>query len=171
LVRKLARELGITIETIKYDGSRVTVQDVKVFVKNKNTQPIVPSNSGGNVPFQKPLPDFSKWGNTEREKLNGMGKATLKNMEYSWSTIPHAWISEKVDISDIENSRQKHKTQVKESGGSLTITSLLVKACTIALQKHPIFNSSLDASSNEIIYKDFFNIGVAVDTDRGLLFL
>lgn len=167
LARKLARELGIAIEIIKYDGSRVTVQDVKTFVKNKNTDSGV--SSSNNISFQKSLPDFSKWGTLEKEKLNGMGKATLKNMQYSWSTIPHAWISEKVDITDLEVSRQKHKVQVKQAGGSLTITSLLVKACTIALQKHPIFNSSLDVNSNEIIFKDFINIGVAVDTDRGLI--
>jgi len=168
LARKLARELGIAIETIKYDGSRVTIQDVKTFVKNKNTKNI--SSSGNNsISFQKPLPDFSKWGSVEKEKLSSMGKATLKNMQYSWSAIPHAWISEKVDITNLENSRQKHKSQVKETGGSLTITSLLVKACTIALQKHPIFNSSLDINSNEIIFKNYTNIGVAVDTDRGLI--
>ena len=169
LARKLARELGISIETIKYDGSRVTVQDVKTFVKNRNTERVVSPSSNNNISIQKQLPDFSKWGITKREKLNGMGKATLKNMQYSWSTIPHAWISEKVDITDLEVSRQKHKAQVKQAGGSLTITSLLVKACTIALQKYPIFNSSLDVTSNEIIFKDFINIGVAVDTERGLI--
>lgn len=168
LARKFARELGVDINSIDYNGSRVTVQVVKDFVKSKNL-----NNSNqttvGNAITQKPLPDFSKWGTFNNEKLSAIGKATLKNMEYSWATIPHAWISEKVDITDLEVTRQKHKNTVKLSGGSLTITSLLVKACTIALKKHPIFNSSLDTSNQEIIHKKFYNIGVAVDTDRGLM--
>ncbi len=163
LARKLARELGVAIDTIKSDGGRVRVKDVKNFVKNRL------STVGESKPIQKPLPDFSRWGTVDRKKLTPMGSAVLKNMEYSWVTIPHAWINEKVDITDIEASRQKHKAQVNEAGGSLTITSLLVKICTLALKKHPIFNSSLDSASKEIVYKDYYNIGVAVDTDRGLL--
>ncbi len=163
LARKLARELGVAIDTIKYDGGRVRVKDVKNFVKNKLTTPLK------NKPLVKPLPDFSKWGAVDRKKLSPMGNAVLKNMEYSWATIPHAWIHESVDITRIEASRQKHKAQVKKAGASLTITSLLVKVCAIALKEHPIFNSSLDSFTKKIIYKKYYNIGIAVDTERGLL--
>lgn len=168
LARKFARELGVDINAIDYEGSRITVQIVKDFVKAKN-QNSTNGVAAGNSIIQKPLPDFSKWGSFNNEKLSAIGKATLNNMNYSWATIPHAWISEKVDITDIEAARQRHKVQVKQDGGSLTITSILVKACTIALKKHPIFNSSLNASTQEIIYKNYFNISVAVDTDRGLM--
>ena len=168
LARKFARELGVDINSIDYKGSRITVQIVKDFVKSKNLNNTHTSNTSNTI-SQKPLPDFSKWGTFNNEKLSAIGKATLKNMNYSWATIPHAWISEKVDITDIEAARQRHKVQVKQDGGSLTITAILVKACTIALKKHPIFNSSLDVENLEIITKNYYNIGVAVDTDRGLM--
>ena len=101
--------------------------------------------------------------------MAGITQATSKNMTTTWSQIPHAWLQEKVDITDLEAKRQIHKHQVKQKGGALTITSILVKVISKALEEFPIFNTSLDANTNEIIYKDYINVGVAVDSNRGLM--
>ena len=95
--------------------------------------------------------------------------AMSRNIVVSASNIPHAWLQEKVDITDLEANRKKHKSKVEMAGGSLTITALVVKAVTKALQAFPLLNSSFDVKKKEIIIKEHFHIGIAVDTDRGLL--
>ncbi|MEN0047067.1 MAG: dihydrolipoamide acetyltransferase family protein [Bacteroidota bacterium] len=167
LARKVAREIGLDIYevTTKRDSGRISVQDVKDYAKwlNQNRA----NGRVGVLPVE--LPDFSQWGEIRREKLAGITQATSKNMTTAWSQIPHAWLQEKADITDLEAKRQRYKMSVKEQGGSLTITAILVKVIAKALEQFPIFNASLDAASKEIIYKDYIHIGVAVDTDRGLL--
>jgi pyruvate dehydrogenase E2 component (dihydrolipoamide acetyltransferase) len=95
--------------------------------------------------------------------------ATSRNIRNSARIIPHAWIQEKVDITDLEASRKKHKSNIEMAGGNLTITALVVMAVTKCLKAFPVFNSSLDVEKDEIVYKDHFHLGIAVDTDRGLL--
>ncbi|WP_350291552.1 2-oxo acid dehydrogenase subunit E2 [uncultured Croceitalea sp.] len=168
LARKIAREIGIDITqvTLPEGGNRISVQDVKNYSKIRN-QNRATVNGVSNVAPK--LPDFSKWGTIRKEAMSGIAQATSKNMTTTWSQIPHAWLQEKVDITDLETKRQTHKVQIKEAGGALTITSILVKVMSKALEKFPIFNASLDGSTNEIIYKDYINVGVAVDSDRGLM--
>ncbi len=168
LARKMAREIGIDISliTLPEGKFRISVKDVKDYAKflNENRTPGVASNS-----IKIELPDFSKWGDIRKEKMTGIAQATSKNMTTTWSQIPHAWLQEKVDITSLETKRQIHKHSIKEQGGALTITSILVKAVAKALEEFPLFNTSLDSHSNEIIFKDYINIGVAVDSDRGLM--
>jgi pyruvate dehydrogenase E2 component (dihydrolipoamide acetyltransferase) len=90
-------------------------------------------------------------------------------MHYAASVIPHAWISEKADITKLEALRQQHKDAVKAAGGNLTTTAILAKALCSVLKKMPQFNASLDDDKQEVVYKKFINIGIAVDTPRGLL--
>ncbi len=167
LARKLAREIGIDIGSVSSSSpnGRIGVKDVKAYSKQLNR------NKGSGVGLTAPitLPDFSKWGAIRRESIAGITQATSKNMSTTWSQIPHAWLQEKVDITALEAKRQKHKQQIKEEGGALTITSILVKVTAKALEKFPVFNASFDAAANEIIHKDYINIGVAVDSERGLL--
>ncbi len=165
LARKVAREIGVDILKVSAvdNGSRVSVLDVKNFAK----QQLANQSNGSVVPAS--LPDFSKYGAVNRVSMSGIANATSRNMTQSWSQIPHAWLQEKADITILEKTRKNLKGEVKDQGGSLTITILIVKAISKALEKYPLFNTSIDINSKELIYKDYINIGVAVDTDRGLV--
>jgi pyruvate dehydrogenase E2 component (dihydrolipoamide acetyltransferase) len=101
--------------------------------------------------------------------MTPMMGATSRNVTVAVSQIPHAWIQEKIDITELEKNQKKHKKQVEAAGGNLTITALLVKAVAQALRVFPLLNASVDMEKNRIITKDYCNIGVAVDTDKGLL--
>jgi len=160
-------EREITITPPKGCKTYRTSPDVKHHAKTLNESRNQTMGMAG--PQIAPLPDFSKWGSISKKSLSGVTQATSKNMTTTWSEVPHAWLQEKVDITDLEAKRQMHKLQVKGTGGALTITAILVKVLAKALEEFPIFNASLDGNANEIIYKSYINIGVAVDSDRGLL--
>jgi len=167
LARKRAKELGINLDDVRpSEGSdRISYKDVVAHIKRQ-----LDAGGGSAVGSvaQKPLPDFSKFGETERRAQNNVGIKTAEAMVYSTSTIPHAWISEKVDITRLEVLRQQYKEQVKAAGGGLTMTAILTKAVAVMLRKMPQFNASLDVSTHEVIYKKYINIGIAVDTPNGL---
>ena len=165
LAKKFAREIGINISeiTTTRPSKRISMQDVKDFAKKVNQQ------KSNKIASAVPLPDFEKWGTIQRQPMSGISKATSSNMTTAWSQIPHAWLQEKVDITDLEAKRQAYKNQVKEQGGALTITAILIKVVAKTLEKFPLFNASIDTDTNEIIYKEYINIGFAVDTERGLL--
>ena len=163
--RRLARELGVDISLITGTGKRSTISksDVKAYVRQgekETVNSIKPINQ---------LPDFSHYGITRREALTSTAISTCENMQRAWSTIPHAWLQEKIDITELEQWRQENKQQIKEQGGSLTITVILACAAAKAMEKFPIINSSLDELTNEIVYKEYRDISIAVDTERGLL--
>jgi pyruvate dehydrogenase E2 component (dihydrolipoamide acetyltransferase) len=115
------------------------------------------------------LPDFSRWGEVERQALNSVRRRTAENMAASWAQVPHVTQFDKADITQIEELRRQYGKRVEEHGGKLTATAIIVKVLVSALKKFPQFNASLDLANNEVIYKQYYNIGVAVDTDRGLL--
>ncbi|HMS64207.1 MAG TPA: 2-oxo acid dehydrogenase subunit E2 [Ignavibacteria bacterium] len=165
-VRRLARELGIEIDEVKGSGvgGRIDEEDVKKFVKSKMTS----AESGVSV-SNKSLPDFKKWGEVEIQPMSKIRAVTAASMSYAWSTIPMVTQNDKADITNLEEFRKKYSKEVEKSGGNLTITSILIKVCSAALNKFPQFNSSIDLNKKEIVYKKYFNIGIAVDTDRGLL--
>ncbi len=170
LARKRAKELGIELSAIASitEGDRISYKDVLAYVKRKM------DTAGGAVSVvgaaaHRPLPDFSKFGPVERQAQSRIGVITADNMVYAFSTIPHAWIAEKADVTRLEQLRQQYKDQVKAAGGNLTTTALLVKVVATLLRKIPQFNASYDAQKREIILKKYYNIGVAVDTPRGLL--
>lgn len=173
LARKIARELGVDASTLRpSDGNRIKAEDVLQAAKSKQDElekaAKAPASSGGGVAIQ-PLPNFEKFGKVERKAMSRINAVTADNMHYSFSVIPHAWISEKADITDIEAMRQQYKGSIKAKGGSLTITAILVKAVAVVLRKMPQFNASIDMEAKELVFKDYINIGVAVDTERGLL--
>jgi pyruvate dehydrogenase E2 component (dihydrolipoamide acetyltransferase) len=167
LARKRAKEFGVNLSDIRpADGSgRISYKDVVDYVKRK-----VDTGGGSSAgPIaRKPLPDFSKFGETERKVQGNVAIKTVEAMSYAKQTIPHAWISEKIDITRIESLRQQYKDQVKAAGGSLTMTAIIAKAVALVIDKLPIFNTSLDLDTNEVIYKKYVNIGIAVDTPNGL---
>ncbi|MEO8447628.1 MAG: 2-oxo acid dehydrogenase subunit E2 [bacterium] len=166
-VRRLARELGIDISSVRGSdpGGRITEDDVKNHVKS-----IMSSNTSTGISFpQKNLPDFKKWGTIEIKEMSKVRSITADAMTYAWTTIPMVTQFDKADITGLEGFRKENLKKAGQDGGHLTITAFLVKVCEAALKNFPQFNSSIDLQKKEIIYKKYFNIGVAVDTDRGLL--
>lgn len=161
-VRRFAREIGIDINQVPGSGpkGRISLDDVKGFSKQLN---LGGGRSAG--PVHHPLPDFSKWGSVERKPMNNIRKKTAEHLSYAWATIPHVTQFDKADITELEKLRKKLSTPERK----LTITPFLLKVMASALKKFPQFNTSVDMTTSEVVYKSYCNIGVAVDTDRGLL--
>jgi len=173
-VRRLAREIGVDINKVPGSGpgGRITLDDVKAFSKalhegRVKDQP--QAAAGGFGIKHQPLPDFSKFGEIERKAMNNIRTKTAEHLSYAWATIPHVTQFDKADITDLEQLRKKFAPDVAKSGGKLTMTSILVKVITAALKQFPQFNSSVDMEKKEIVYKSYFNIGIAVDTEFGLI--
>jgi pyruvate dehydrogenase E2 component (dihydrolipoamide acetyltransferase) len=174
LARKRAKELGVNLSDVRAaDGAgRLSYKDVLEHVKQKMSAPATTATSAAAAPgamAHKPLPNFEKFGPVERQPQSRIGVLTADNMVYAFNAIPHAWISEKADITALEALRQQYKEQVKAAGGNLTTTAMLAKAVSQVLRKMPQFNTSYDIEKREVIYKKFYNVGIAVDTPRGLL--
>ena len=170
LARKRAKELGVNLADIRpSEGSnRLSYKDVVDFVKVKMEKGSG-SAQGGTAMAHKALPNFEKFGPVERQAQSRIGVLTADNMVYAFNAIPHAWISEKADITKLEKLRQENKDKVKAAGGSLTTTAIIAKAVCSILKKMPQFNASYDLGKREVIFKKYYNIGIAVDTPRGLL--
>lgn len=166
-IRRLARELGIDIYKVEGTGpgDRITAEDVKAYSKEIARK----SSEKASVGDDYQLPDFSKYGSIERKPLSNIRKRIAENMRASWQSIPHVFQFDKADISHIETFRNKYSKEVEKAGGKLTITAILLKIMAQALKAFPNFNASLDPENDEIIQKKYCHIGVAVDTERGLL--
>ena len=167
-VRRLARELGVDIHDAKGTGpgGRISEDDVKAHSKALLTAAVLAPGS----PFAaSPLPDFAKWGKIERVSMRGVRRKTAQHLWEAWTTIPHVTQQDKADITEIEHLRARFAPKAEEAGGKMTVTAIALKVCASALKVFPQFNASLDMAKEEIIYKQYINIGVAVDTDRGLL--
>jgi pyruvate dehydrogenase E2 component (dihydrolipoamide acetyltransferase) len=169
LSRRMARELGVEIGEVEGSGfrGRISVQDVKSHVRRQMESG--PQSKQAAALLHPPLPDIAAFGPVQRQPLSRIGQVTSANMQRSWSQIPHAWLQDEVDITDLEAARQRYKAKVAQSGGSLTLTAILVKALASALAEFPLFNAVLDAEANEVVYREYVNVGVAMDTERGLL--
>jgi pyruvate dehydrogenase E2 component (dihydrolipoamide acetyltransferase) len=165
LAKKLARELGVDLSKLGGADGRIS----KLDVINAYAKKQAPASGGGGTMAYKTLPDFAKFGAVRKEAMSRIMDVTAENMTYAWSTVPHAWILEKVDITEVEKLRNKHKDGVKAKGAGLTITAIIAKAVAKALLKHPFINASCDMANKEVIFKDYVHIGIAVDTPRGLL--
>jgi len=164
-VRRFAREIGIDVSQVPGTGpsGRISLEDVKAYAKALNTSR--PSGSGGTSLASRALPDFSKFGTLDRQPMNNIRKKTAEHLSYAWQAIPHVTQFGKADITELEKLRKKYTTPER----GLTITPFLMKVMASALKQFPQFNASIDMERNEIIYKKYFNIGVAVDTERGLI--
>lgn len=166
--RRIARELNIDLKQVRGSGTngRITPEDVYAFARTVMST----GGSAGATGFQQPeLPDFTKWGEVRREEMSQVRRLTAEHMARSWNIVPHVTQFEKIDITDLEELRARYEKDVEKAGGKLTLTVLIIKAVVSALKAFPQFNASLDTNSGEIIYKGYYNIGIAVDTERGLL--
>jgi pyruvate dehydrogenase E2 component (dihydrolipoamide acetyltransferase) len=167
-VRRLARELGINLALVKGSGrkTRITKEDLHAFVKERINQR--PAAGGFNLPGN-PVIDFSKFGEVETKPLNKIKKLTGVNVHRSWITIPHVTQFDEADITDLEAFRKSESEQSINSGYKLTILAFVCGAVSKALQVYPQFNASLDATGENLIYKKYCNLGIAVETPNGLV--
>jgi pyruvate dehydrogenase E2 component (dihydrolipoyllysine-residue acetyltransferase) len=165
-VRRTARELGVDVNQVAGTGEsgRISVEDVKAHVKR-----LVSDSAGRGIAPAEPLPDFSRWGAVERQPMRAVRRKTAEHLSAAWAAIPHVTQCDLADITALEESRKKYAKQVEAAGGSLTVTAIAVKIIAAALKVFPQFNASIDLEAGEIVTKKYVNIGVAVDTDRGLL--
>jgi pyruvate dehydrogenase E2 component (dihydrolipoamide acetyltransferase) len=167
-VRRIARELGVDINKVpgSGEGGRISMDDVKAYVKN------IMQGKGEAVGIgikKEVLPDFTKYGKVERVAMNKIREKTATHLSYAWSVIPHVTQFDKTDITEFEKDRKELSKKVEEHGAKLTVTGILIKIIAEGMKKFRQFNSSIDIDKMEVIYKKYINIGVAVDTEYGLL--
>jgi pyruvate dehydrogenase E2 component (dihydrolipoyllysine-residue acetyltransferase) len=164
--RRYARELGFDISAVPGSGpgGRISVEDVKAHARE------VIAGAGTALPGRSvALPDFTKWGDVERQPMRAIRRKTAEHMALAWATVPHVTQGDKADITDLEELRRRYAKRVEAAGGKLTITAITLKVIASALKVFPQFNASLDAATDEMVLKKYVHIGVAVDTENGLL--
>ena len=167
-MRRLARELGVDILRVSGTGpeGRISVEDVQAFVR-------AAMSGGGSAPSAAPgaaaLPDFAKWTDVERKPMSNIRRKTAEHLSRAWVTIPHVTQHDRADVTMLESLRKQYSPQAEKAGGKLTMTAIALKIVAGALQRFPQFNSSVDVARNEIVYKKSIHVGVAADTERGLL--
>jgi pyruvate dehydrogenase E2 component (dihydrolipoamide acetyltransferase) len=176
--RKLARELGLALTEVKGSGrgGRVTLDDVKGFIRAERSRP---KDGGGaavatdGVVVNKfalpPLPDFAKFGPVEVTEVANIRQTIAKNLTIGWRTMPMVTQHELADITDLEAGRKRIVDALPKGSPKITMTVLAIKACVAALKEFPRFNSSYDMNAGKLVLKKYFHIGIAVDTERGLV--
>ena len=174
-VRRLARELGVDIAQVTGSGpsGRISEADVKEFARHVMSSlgggAIAPAAPGRPAIGGPPLPDFSKWGEVERKQMSGIRRKTAAHLSHAWNAIPHVTQFDRADMTTLEQIRPKYAPEAERAGGKLTVTAVVAKILATALKKFPQFNASIDMASESIIYKKYVHIGIAVDTENGLL--
>jgi pyruvate dehydrogenase E2 component (dihydrolipoamide acetyltransferase) len=176
--RRLAGELGVDLHQVHPTGGNglVTADDVRKFAEKQSPKvdgTIQARQDEETIPKEKAggegLPDFSRWGEIEKLPFRSIRRATANRMTTSWTRIPHVNCQDVADITRLEEFRQRHKEEIEAVGGRLTMTVFALKAVASALKSYPQFNASLDLDNGWIILKKYFHIGVAVDTEHGLM--
>ena len=167
-VRKLAREIGVDVDAVEGSGAngRVSLDDVKAHARRAMER----LRSPAQIPAQPPapaLPDFSRWGPIERTPMRNVRRTVARRMSTSWQTVPHVTQHDRADVGELEAVRRTLKRTAPDL--PLTVTAFAAAVCAAALKEFPQFNASLDTARDEIVYKRYVNIGVAVDTERGLI--
>ncbi|HEX6821176.1 MAG TPA: dihydrolipoyllysine-residue acetyltransferase [Candidatus Sulfotelmatobacter sp.] len=171
-VRRLARELGVDIYEVKGSGpgGRISEENVKAHAKSLLSAATSAAATPRAGHFAQPqLPDFGKWGSIERVSMRGVRRKTAEHLAEAWNTIPHVTQHDRADITELEQLRARFAPKAEEAGGKMTVTAIALKVCAAALKVFPQFNASIDIEKEEIVYKQYISIGVAADTDRGLL--
>ena len=172
-VRRMARELGVDIDDVVGTGDegRISIEDVKAHAKRLIVAASAAPASGAAAsrPAAEPLPDFSKWGEVERQTMRGVRRKTAEHLGATWAQVPLVTQYDSADITGFDDIRKRHAKQAGEGAPPLTVTALAIKIAAAALRAFPQFNVSIDMAAEEIVVKKYIHIGVAVDTDRGLL--
>ncbi|MBL8812146.1 MAG: 2-oxo acid dehydrogenase subunit E2 [Planctomycetaceae bacterium] len=171
--RRLARKLGVNLKLVKGSaaGGRITIEDVEAYVRDRMAQPSVPSAAaapGFGIVQAQPLPDFSKFGPVEKQPMNKIFRTAASNLHAAWVTIPHVTQHDLADITELEAARKRY-VKANANSPKITMTAIMIKAVVGALKAFPNFNSSVDMVSGELVVKQYYHIGVAVDTPNGLV--
>ena len=164
-IRRLAHVLGVDLTKVAGTGrkNRILKEDVENFVRQKLTSSNIPG-----IP-SAPVIDFTQFGDIDVQPLNKIKRLTGQFLHRSWSTIPHVTQFDSADITSLEEFRQQEVSRLKDANYKLTILAFVCKAISYALAEFPQFNSSLDATGENLIYKKYCNIGIAVETPQGLV--
>ena len=176
-VRRLARELGVDLQQVRGAGpsGRISAADVQAYAQKKNqAKPPEPKPEQPKPEQPKPTPETpalerDRYGEFKREPMSGVRMKTLEHVTKAWETIPHVTQLDSADITELERFRKDHGKRVEAAGGKLTMTVLLMRVVAEALKKFRKFNSFVDVENNQILLKHYINIGVAVDTEHGLM--
>ncbi len=170
-IRRFARELGVQIAQVKGSGEkgRITKDDVQQFVKAALAQPRGAPGGNGLQVLAMPVVDFAKFGVIETRPLSRIKKIAGANLHRNWVTIPHVTQFDEADITEMEAFRKELGAEYAKQNIKITPLAFMLKAAVVALQKFPEFNASLDASGENLVLKQYFHIGVAVDTTEGLM--
>lgn len=168
--RLLAKKLGVDLRNVTGSGpnGRIVQEDVEEYVHDEMTRKSSSDGGGGSTSTPK-LPDFSKFGEVEREKLSKLNRTASDQLSRSWRVIPHVTQHEVADVTDLEAARKQFLSAAAKDTPKITMTAIAVKAVAQLLKEFPRFNSSLDADAGELVLKKYVNIGIAVDTEAGLV--
>jgi pyruvate dehydrogenase E2 component (dihydrolipoamide acetyltransferase) len=168
-VRRLARELGVDVTDVagSSPGGRISVEDVKLHAKSLIQIREAPRAAAGGA--VQPLPDFSRWGEAERQPMSNVRRKTAQHLAHAWSVAPQVTQYDRADVTALEEMRKELGPKAEEKGGKLTVTAVALKIVAKAIADFPQFVGSVDLEREEIILKKYVHIGIAVDTDRGLL--
>jgi pyruvate dehydrogenase E2 component (dihydrolipoamide acetyltransferase) len=174
-VRKLAHDLGIDLTRVRGSerGGRIVLEDLRGYIQQLQQLALQPkAASAPTASTAKPAAekiDFAKWGPIDRQPLTSLRKIIAQRMHESWASIARVTQFDEADITNIVALRKKYATKYEKKGGHLTLTPFLMKAVVEVLKKYPTFNCSLDEAREEIVFKKYYHIGIAVDTEQGLL--
>jgi len=175
-IRKLARDLGIDLTRVRGSerGGRIVLEDIRAYIQRLQSRTAAPAQAkaGAAAPATKPPSeqiDFSKWGTVSKKALSPLRQVIARRMSENWNAVPRVTQFDEADITALMELRKKYATAYEQKGARLTLTSFALKVVAETLKKHPAFNSSLDEAAQEIVTKEYYHIGVAVDTEAGLI--
>jgi pyruvate dehydrogenase E2 component (dihydrolipoamide acetyltransferase) len=172
-VRKIARELGVDLRKVRgsESGGRIILSDVRAYIQRFVSAAVKAKSAGGKTPA-KPVAeqiDFSQWGSVTKKPLTPLRQVIARRMAESWNAVPRVTQFDEADFTKLNELRKKFGAAYEAKDVKLTLTPLILKAVVETLKKHPVFNSSLDEVANEIVIKEYFHLGIAVDTEQGLM--
>ncbi len=169
-VRRAARELGIDLSKVRGSepGGRIVIGDVRAYIQRLIKAAARPVAGAPARPVAESI-DFSQWGPVTKKSLTPLRQVIVRRMSESWNAVPRVTQFDEADFTQLNVLRKKFAAAYEKKGARLTLTPLVLKALVGTLKKHPIFNSSLDEAANEIVLKEYYHIGIAVDTEQGLI--
>jgi pyruvate dehydrogenase E2 component (dihydrolipoamide acetyltransferase) len=174
-IRKLARDLGIDLSRVRGSerGGRIELADLRAYIEHLQRgvgqpTPVAPAKSAQPAPKPESI-DFSKWGPVSKKPLSPLRQVISRRMTESWTTVPRVTQFDEADITGMSELRKKYAPIYEQKGTRLTLTSFVLKAVVDTLKKHPLLNSSLEETTQELITKEYYHIGIAVDTEAGLI--
>jgi pyruvate dehydrogenase E2 component (dihydrolipoamide acetyltransferase) len=176
-IRKLARDLGIDLTLVRGSerGGRIVLEDIRAYIQRLQSRAAPAQAKAGTVAPAgptKPPPeqiDFSKWGQISKKPLSPLRQVIARRMSENWNAVPRVTQFDEADITTLMDLRKKYSKAYEQKGARLTLTSFALKVVADTLKKHPAFNSSLDEIAQDIVTKEYYHIGVAVDTEAGLI--